>query len=265
MENSSDSIYYKIGKFLIAIAFIYKAVEFFGCIPSLYGEIPSYFYTPVFWVVILALIWLAAGLSFLFNIGRRLMAIIVTSAIVLILITSTSRGFENVHDINSTLLKFNGWFCFMGGALLLGSYGNERYYTPDTHEEIFIKKPGMFTAGRIFVGAFFVIAGILHLCNVNTDAAYCLPGFPAAKFWVIFTGICWISCGIALWFNLLNKLAAWGATILIIIITIMINLRGINSSNAWQDITQVFSNVALIGACFVLASRGYWWFTKPKA
>ena len=199
------------------------------------------------------------------SIGRRLMAIIVTSAIVLILITSTSRGFENVHDISSTLLKFGAWFSLMGGALMLGSYGNERYYTPDTHEEIFIKKPGMFTAGRIFVGAFFMIAGILHIVNVNGDAAYCLPGFPAAKFWVIFTGICWIASALAYWFNLLTKLATLGVTILVLVITFMINLRGIDSSNAWQDITQVFSNVALIGACFVLASRGYWWFTKPKA
>ncbi len=264
MKSNTNNIYYNIGKFLISIAFFYKAIEFFSCVPSLSREVPSYFYTPAFWIIILGIVWAAAGISFLFNIARRLMALLVMSCIIIILITSTARGFEGVHDISSTLLKFTGWFCLMGSALMLGSYGNERYYTPDTHEEIFTKKRGMFTAGRFFIGVFFIIAGILHLCNVSSDAAYCLPGFPAAKFWVIFTGICWIACGIAFWFNLLNKLAAWGAIILITIITIMINLRGINYMNAWQDITQLFSNVALIGACLVLASRGYWWFEKPK-
>ena len=44
----------------------------------------------------------------------------------------------------------------------------------------------------------------------------------------------------------------------------MINLRGINSTNAWQDITQVFTNITLIAGALILASRGDWWFTKHE-
>ena len=264
MSSDANNIYYKIGKFIIVLVFAYKAIEFFAHIPSMYGEVPSYFFTPVFWIVMLAIIWAAAAISFLFNIARRLMAIIVASAVIVILITSTSRGFEHASDTVETILKFGGWFSLMGGALLLGSYGNERYYTPDTHEEIFPKNPHMFTLGRFFVGIFFVLAGILHLTNTQADAKYVLHDMPGAVPLVIFTGICWIACGIALWFNIVNKLAALGAIILILIITFTVNLRGIDSMSAWKDITQVFTNLSLIGGCLVLASRGHWWFTKPK-
>ena len=92
----------------------------------------------------------------------------------------------------------------------------------------------------------------------------CLPNFPGAKFWVIFTGCCWVAAALAYWFNLLTKLATLGVTILVLVITFMINLRGIDHASAWHDITQLFSNFALIGACFVLASRGYWWFHNVK-
>ena len=175
MDNNYDKLYYQIGKFLIGIVFIYKAVEFFACIPSLDAEVPSCFRLPNFWIVLLALIWLAAGISFLFNIGRRFMALIVTAAIVFIIFTSTVRGFEVAHDTSSTLLKITGWFCLMGSALMLGSYDEGKYIDPYTNQEVFTKSPNMFAAGRIFLGAFFMIAGILHLVNVNSDAAYCLP------------------------------------------------------------------------------------------
>ena len=264
MSKNNDHIYYQIGKFIIALVFAYKAIEFFTHIPAMYNEVPWYFFTPVFWIVILGVIWAAAAISFFFNIARRLMAIIVATSIIVILVTSTWRGFENPHSIVETILKFGSWFSLMGGALMLGSYGEERYYTPDTHEEIFPKNPHMFTFGRFFVGIFFVLAGILHLTNINADAKYVLHDMPGAVPLVIFTGICWIACGIALWFNIVNKLAALGAIILLLIITFMVNLRGFDSMSAWKDITQVFTNLSLIGGCLVLASRGHWWFTKPE-
>ncbi len=262
MKSNADKIYYEIGRILIGIVFIYKAIEYFACIPSLDGEVPSYFRVPTFWVIVLGIVWAAAGISFLFNTARRLMANIVTICIIVILITSTARGFDNVHDTSSTLLKFTGWFCLMGSALMLGSYGTEKYYDPTTRDEIFPRNPSMFAIGRILIGAFFMIAGILHFVNASGDAAYCLPNFPGAKFWVIFTGICWVAAALAYWFNLLTKLATLGVTILVLVITFMINLRGIDAVSAWHDITKLFGNLALIGACFVLASRGHWWFTN---
>ena len=264
MRSNADDIYYRIGKILIALVFFYKAIEFFYCINGLDAEAPSYYATPGYLVVVLALVWLAAGISYLFNIARRLTAFIVTAFIVLILTTSTVRGFEHAQDVVTTLLKFAGWFSLMGCALMLGSYGEEKYYDHNTREEIFTKPSSMFTIGRILYGSFFMIAGILHLTHVNTDATYVLQGMPGAQFWVIFTGICWILAAIAFWLNWINKLAALGVIILVIIITFMINLRGINSTNAWQDITQVFTNITLIAGALILASRGDWWFTKHE-
>lgn len=224
MKKDADRVYYVIGKFLIAIAFIYKAIEYFTSIPSLDGDVPSYFKAPTFWVILLGIVWAAAGISFLLNIARRLTSIIVAICIIVILITSTSRGFEHAHDLSLTLLKFNDWFCLMGGALMLGSYGTEKYYSPDTYQEIFPQKPSMFTIGRILIGIFFIIAGTLHFLNVQGDASNLLTNLPGAKFWVIFTGSCWIAAAFAFWFNLLAKLAALGVIILVLTIRKMVSI-----------------------------------------
>ena len=254
MENRIDKTYYETGRVLVSLAFIYKAIEFFVSMKSLDVAVPSYFGIPAFWTITLAFIWFAAGISFLINIKSYLMSIIVTVAIVTILLTSTSRGFQGMNDISSTLLKFNSWFCMLGGALIIGSNSD--------HSSFAEHDSAMFTAGRILTGMFFLIAGNLHFANVNTDAQYILHGFPDAKFWVIFTGICWIMAAFSFWFNLASKLAATGVIILVATITYMTNIRGFNSSNAWADVTQIFSNLSLIGASLMLASRGYWWFRK---
>ena len=121
MSSDANNIYYKIGKFIIVLVFAYKAIEFFAHIPSMYGEVPSYFFTPVFWIVMLASIWAAAAISFLFNIARRLMAIIVASAVIVILLTSPSPGFYPASASVETILKFGGWFRLMVVTCRLGS------------------------------------------------------------------------------------------------------------------------------------------------
>ena len=264
MKRNGDKVLFETGRILIGIVFIYKAIEFFACLETLDRAVPSFFGVPAYWTVILGIVWLAAGIGFLFNFLRQFMAIAVAAAIVFILISSTLRGFHEPHHISSTLLQITGWLCLAGSGLLVASASIDRSEDPDVDDGILIDNKGMFILGRVLIGTFFMVAGILHLANIDTDAAYFLTGFHSARFLVIFTGCCWIASAIALWFNLIVKVAIIGMITLIVLITILVNMRGINAETAWADITQLFTNVALIGSCLMLASKGYWWFKRPS-
>ena len=267
MEHKGFEAYFDIGLTLIGIVFIYKSVEFCVLRADLEAVVPSFIGYAPFLVISRAVIWGLTGICFIFNIASRLMGALTARIIAIILVTSTYRGFANGEALEYVALQFAFYFVLMGGAFMAASRGKWLFRETEVTKPESIE---MYYAGRILTGCFFFTAGWLHLSHIDADAAI-LSGFPGARFWVILTGIAWICCALSFWLNILAKTATIGAILLVTVITFMINIRGIGHGNSWPQISQLFSNLSLIGSCLMISARGNyglntsrWWYPPQK-
>ncbi len=240
MESFQSKIYFSVGRFLFGFVMIYMAVESFALCGELGKEVPFYINFGKFWVIIMGIIYSLAAFSFLSNKGTGFMAFLITLMTIIILFSSTLRGFETGGNYPGTILKFASHLAIIGCALMIASEGA-------------LKKS--YDTGRVLVGIFFMCAGILHLTHISQDATM-LSSFENAKGLVIFTGICWILCALSLWSNILSRFAALGGILLVLIITFVINTKGGVSS--WGAVSQLFVNLSLISGCFLIAAGGNW-------
>ena len=245
MDNQGK-IYFNIGRFLFGFVMLYLAVEAFALCNSLDKDVPFYIGFGKFWVIVMGIVYAIAGISYISNKATGIMALIVTLMVIIIIFSSTIRGFYLPGNPAGTILKVTGHLVVIAGSLMIASNGD------------MVKA---FNWGKWIFGIYFLAAGVLHFMNAGYDARL-LPGFSDAKGLVIFTGVCWVACGISMWINIMSRLAALGAIVLIIIITFMINTKsGIDS---WHVVSQIFSNLAAIAACLLVAGRGRWFFTLDK-
>ena len=211
----------------------------------------------------MAIIWGLTGISFIINILTRLSGSVTATMIMIILGTSTYRGFADGAMFELVALKFAGYFALMGGSLMVASRGKWWFGGCLGHEG---RSMDLYYAGRILAGTFFFTAGWLHLSHITADS-HILAGFPDAVFWVVLTGLCWFACAFSFWLNIMVRLASVGAIVLVVSITFMINLRGFGHGNDWVTISQIFTNISLIASCLMISAHGYfgpkpslWWF-----
>lgn len=243
MDNQGK-IYFNIGRFLFGFVMLFLAIESFSLCGELEKSIPEYIGFGKFWVIIMGIVYAIAGISYLSNKGTGIMALIITLMVIIIIFSSTIRGFNSSNQVVGTLLKITSHLVIIAGSLIIASKG---------------EMVRAFNWGRIIFGIFFIVAGILHLTHVTQDSSM-LAQYADAKGLVIFTGICWILCGLSIWVNILSRFAALGAIILILLITFMINIKGGISS--WGTMHQLFNNLSAIAVCFLVSTRGTWFIKR---
>lgn len=242
------------GRILLAVLFTILAVHYFVMPDKIDAVIAHDIVMPYYMVIIIGLIWFLIAASFFMNKAIRLSGSVLILMIIVILALSTSRGFESKDTFVPTLLAFGFYISFIGGALMVMSDYMELRLP--MHEDV---SDTMFIVGRILTGLFFATAGFLHMINIKYDAAM-LGGMPHAEFWVVFVGVCWFATALSFWSNLMTRTSGLLASLMILIITFMINIHAFGNGNDVTAIVQLAKNGGLIGACLLVASRGKYWF-----
>lgn len=253
-QTNQNTILSTAGRILLAVFFAFMAVNYFVIPDKIDAVIAHDFVMPYYTVVITGLVWFLIAVSFFINKAVKLSGTALILMIIIILILSTSRGFASKDTFTTTLLAFAFYISFVGGALMVMSNDIEQHLP--MREDV---SDTMFIVGRILAGLFFVVAGFLHMINIKYDSAM-LNGLPNAEFWVIFVGICWFATALSFWSNLMSRTSALLASLLILIITFMINIRAYGNGGDINATLQLTKNAALIGVCLLVASRGKYWF-----
>lgn len=109
---------------------------------------------------------------------------------------------------------------------------------------------------RVLFGLPFVVFGLNHFMKMGDMANY-VPGWlPAAKFWVVLTGLVLIGGGVTL---AINKFAQWGAFGLagfLLVVTLTVHIPGMGAADpmmAQMNMIAVLKNTALLGAALAFA------------
>ena len=242
------------GRILLAVMITIMAIHYFEMPDKIDAVIAHDFVMPYYMVILTGLLWFLIASSFFINKGVKLSGSALILMIIVILALSTSRGFESKDTFVPTLLAFAFYISFIGGALMVMSNDMELRFP--IHEDV---SDTMFIVGRILAGLFFAVAGFLHMINIKDDAAM-LNGMPNAEFWVVFVGICWFATALSFWSNLMSRTSALLASLMILIITFMINIHAFGNGGDVNAIVQLAKNAGLIGVCLLVASRGKYWF-----
>lgn len=242
------------GRILLAVLFTIMAVHYFVMPDKIDTVIAHDFVMPYYMVIITGIVWFLIAASFFMNKAVKLSGTVLIIMVIIILALSTSRGFESKDTFVPTLLAFAFYISFIGGALMVMSNDMERH--APMREDV---SDTMFIVGRILAGLFFAVAGFLHMINIKYDAAM-LNGMPNAEFWVVFVGICWFATALSFWSNLMSRTSALLASLMILIITFMINIHAFGNGGDINSIVQLAKNTGLIGVCLLVASRGKYWF-----
>ena len=255
MERISQKIILSAsGRILLAVLFTVQAVYYFVMPNKVDAVIAHDFVMPYYMVIIWGIIWFLIASAFYLNKFIRFSGTVLIFMIVAILAFSTFRGLESKETFVTTLLAFAFYISFIGGTLMV--MANDMEVRLSAREEV---SDALYIVGRILTGSFFVVAGFLHIINVKYEALM-LNGMPHAEFWVIFVGICWFATALSFWSNLMTRTSAMLASIMILIITFMINIHAFGKGDDINAIVQLAKNTGLIGACLLVASRGKYWF-----
>ena len=254
MKNTGN-IYSTIGRILLSVCFLLQCIIYFAYNKELIPDVTECIGSSSFWVIVLAIIWGLTAVCLLFNIITRTVGVFATAVIIIILGLSTYTGLTTDKTFVITELSFAFYASIMGGLLMVAARGH--YWVSGRNSKL-PDSYYLFWVGRILTGLFFVTAGWLHFAHTLSDAEM-ISGMPhgISMFFVIFLGICWICVAISFWFNILSRLSAMLATVAIIIITFMINIKMFGHGNDLAAWIQISRNVGLIAACWLVASKGY--------
>lgn len=239
------------GRYLLAVLFFFESLNCF-IHPWSHGDIvvvggTAYFYL----MILLGSVWFIAMLSFLLNVWIRSSGMIIATVILLLISIKEAPALSSSGMYVSSLLSIAFYLAMAGGVLIVVAkkIANNYWGTATGISQ------GMIIGGRILVGAFFVIVGILHFTHVKGDAQL-ISGMPGATFWVVFVGVCWIATALSYWTNILTHLSATLSTVLVLIITFTINIQSFGYGNDLGTIMAIANNIGLIGASMMVASTG---------
>lgn len=244
-DNVQMQIFATIGRYLLGIFFLFQSIRYF-LEPNTYTYIlPTWIPFQYFWVLLFGFIWFLGAISFFINYWTYVTGTIMA---LFILAIATLDAFIELNNINTVvvLLKIAAFIALGGGSLMVSTFGKTFDYTPNH---------GLYIWGRILTGVFFITAGIMHLTHISFDATL-IPDFPFAKGLVVFTGICWLATALSFWSNIMSRLAAILASVLILIIIFSITLNGFQHMETLSALDTLLQNLALIGCCLLVGAKG---------
>lgn len=243
-----------LGRCLAGITFVIQGILFLVYRTELESAVPTFIGAPGFWVIVLGLCWLGTGASFLINFLTRLSGTLISIVIMLVLAMSTYRGFATAETFVPTVLSFAFGFILLGAALMVASRGQ---WAPFGIKADMPVSDDLYYAGRTLCGCFFFTTGWLHFAHISEDAA--MLSIPGAVFWVVFVGLCWFAVAFSFWTNIMARTAGLLASLLILIITFTINIKGLAQGGNFETFHQLANNLGAIAACILVGDRGHYW------
>lgn len=254
--QKQNVLFGNIGRYLLAVLFLAESINcFINPLKLVNGS--THFYLSI----LFCSFWFISALSFIFRIRYCVMGVLVAGVASYNIAANELVGLQSSTTVVQSLLAIAFYLSMGGGALMVAS---KDVCFKDLAIGAGVAR-GMSIAGRMLIGAFFVIVGYLHFTNVDYDASL-ISGMPDAVFWVIFVGICWIATALSFWSNTITHISAILASILVLIISLSINIPALRSGCNMADIMAIANNIGLIGSTMMVASvSGYCLLAKLRS
>ncbi len=251
-----------IGRYFLAILFVFECIDYLITPWHYVSGMPEWMGDPIFWLMLVSLFWFATAVSFFLDIWARASGLIIAIVIFCIIAVTTWRGIMG-HNFETALLPIGFLSSFAGGALMVAARSSylSGWSINDSFSNI------IFGIGRVLLAIFFMIAGFMHFMMEDSDINM-LGGMPGAKFWVLFVGVCWFATAFSICFNILSRLSSILASVLILLITFMINIHAFGTGDNFDAALHIAENIGLIGALMLAASHGrcsfYGYWSRDK-
>jgi uncharacterized membrane protein len=110
-------------------------------------------------------------------------------------------------------------------------------------------------AGRLFLSAFLILAGVQHFFFVQFVAGLVPAWIPGHLFWTYFAGVALIAGGVGMLIPMTTRLAAFLSGIMIFSWVILLHIpRALAAPRNANETTAVFEALAISGAAFLIAT-----------
>jgi uncharacterized membrane protein YphA (DoxX/SURF4 family) len=244
-----------VGRIFYAIGLIGIGVQHFifaNFIPVIVPGWPAWIPDRPFWVCAVGVALVAAGISILFNIKARTVAVI-TGAVFLLMVVIGHIPMQ-LAGSPRILGAWNNAFkalSFCGGAWVVGGSFRER--TPQKTSFFDRAMP----IGRFFLPVMLIVFGIEHFLYAPFVAMLIPAWIPGKVFWTYFAGVALIAGGAGMLFRTYPRLAALLSGIMMFLWVFLLHIpRAIADphSGFGNEWTSVFEALAYSGVALILAA-----------
>lgn len=120
---------------------------------------------------------------------------------------------------------------------------------------------------RYWMGATYVIAGVMHFVAPKTFARAVPPGFPRPRALVYLSGLAEIGLGLGVAIRRTQRVSAWGLVALLVAV-FPANVYMATDEFVTEDVPDRFAGIARVAAWARLPFQGVlvlwaWWYTAP--
>lgn len=248
-------IYSDSARNLLAICLVYKGIYILLKTNLIQASVSSFMGMPEFWTVIIGCFWIITALSLTFNLITKITCNVLALVSFIILILSAIGGTFWKYSLPGTLLWLGEYLVIIGCSLMIGAQADNNQ-TSGNHITFSLEHI-CFATGRTIMGLFFLIVGFLHFMYLKEEAQL-ITMMPSPVFWVIFVGICWLATGVSLITNIMTKTSCLLASLLVVIITLIVDLRGLGFENDYEVVLRITQNIGVVGGALVSGSMGYY-------
>lgn len=111
-----------------------------------------------------------------------------------------------------------------------------------------------YTIGRVLFGLPFVVFGLNHFMMADAMTMLVPAFLPFAIFWVYFTGLILVVCGLAVMADRYRQYACYVLAVFLLLTMFSIHMIGMMSADPAMAMVSFLKDMGLLGGCLMLSA-----------
>ena len=224
------TIFYAIAMIAFGIQHLFYGEFVTRVVPKLPAWIPSH----SLWAYVTGVLLIVAGLAILFRKYARAAALLLGSLFLLSFFVFYLPMLRTSPPLGGLWTNAGKALALSGGAFLISGR--------------------LIPLGRIFLSAFFILAGVQHFLFVSFVANLVPRWIPGHVFWTYFAGVALIAGGVGILVPRTRRLAALLSGLMVLLWVVLLHIpRALAAPRDSNETTAVFEALAVSGIAFLVA------------